>query len=261
MKYLSAIVFMLYGCSPAWADASGDLMQRNFMASKVSGATYRTSIRLIDADNGIRTRETDGTTKLQANGIDNMRLTTFLSPADVKGTATLLIEHAGKTDDMWIYLPNLKKVRRLAANNKRDGFMGTDLSFGDVIGFNPVEWRHRVLGTAVIDGTSCTQVESVPNDDRIQQQSGYSKRVSCIDEQSGVSLRVECWDENSQPLKTIRQKEIKSVDAGANRWQPMQINVINQQTGHRTEIRLQDYRLTPNIDAEKFRAQSLEGGL
>src|SRR5882762_7011693 len=74
-----------------------------------------------------------------------MRMTRFLEPADVKGTVSLLIEHAEKDDDIWIYLPSVKKVRRLVSSNKKDSFVGTDFSYGDVIGHKVKEWDHNFV--------------------------------------------------------------------------------------------------------------------
>ena len=109
-----------------------------------------------------RVRKTIGTSKLQGNGIDNMRMTRFLEPADVKGTVSLLIEHSEKDDDIWIYLPSVKKVRRLVSSNKRDSFVGTDFSYGDIIGHKVNEWTHTLVKEEAVDGKPCYVIESVP---------------------------------------------------------------------------------------------------
>src|SRR2546423_9149621 len=84
-------------------------------------------------------------TKLIAGTTDNMRFVNFKSPADVRGTKTLLIEHSGKDDDIWIYLPALKKVRRLVSSNKKDSFVGTDFTYEDVIGQKVEDWNHSLV--------------------------------------------------------------------------------------------------------------------
>lgn len=244
-----------------YAAPADDLMAKNLAATKVSGAEFRATMRLITASGSVRERQTEGATKLQPDGNDNMRLTRFLSPADAKGTTTLLIENGAQDDDMWVYLPAFKKVRRLAASNKRDSFMGTDLSFGDVIGYRVADWQHKIVGQKNIAGRACSEVLSVPVNATIRAQSGYSQRVSCIDAESALALRVDYSDEQGKLLKTVELSDIQQVDAANNRWQGMRLTAKNAQTGHRTEIVLQDYRLNPTIEAKRFKAQALDTGL
>src|SRR5947207_13133838 len=105
-----------------------------------------------------------------------MRMTRFVSPPDVKGTTTLLVEHAERDDDIWVYLPALKKVRRLVAANKRDSFVGTDFSYGDVIGHKVEKWEHYLLGEEAVDNEPCYVIESVPRNESAQSNSGHATR-------------------------------------------------------------------------------------
>ena len=116
----------------------------------------------------------------EANGFDNKRMTRFLEPADVKGTVSLLVEHSDKDDDIWIFLPSVKKVRRLISSNKKDSFVGTDFSYGDVIGHKVKEWTHNLLKEEDADGKPCYVIESLPKDSTIKANTGYSKRVTWI---------------------------------------------------------------------------------
>lgn len=85
-----------------------------------------------------------------------MRLTEFISPADVQGTTTLLIENAKGSDSMFVYLPALKKVRRLASANKGDAFIGTDFSYGDVLGYKLSDWKYTKLADGKFNGKIAT---------------------------------------------------------------------------------------------------------
>lgn len=235
-------------------------MFRNLATTKVSGAEFKASIRLIAANGQVRERQIESATKLQANGMDNMRLTRFVAPADVKNLTTLLIENNNKDDDMWIYLPAMKKVRRLSAANQGDSFMGTDLTYGDMIGLKVSDWQHRIIGQKNIAGRSCTEVESLAANDAIKKQSGYSRRVSCIDEVSALALRTDYQDKQNKPLKTVELDDVQQVDKTNNRWQAMRLSVKNLQTGHRSEIILNEYRLVPNIENKRFTSQALDKG-
>lgn len=245
----------------AWALPQGlsetELMRKNLASSKVLDSVANATFTLTDKTGAERVRKTSTLTKLQPNGDDNMRLVRFLSPADVKGTSTLLIEHASADDDMWIYLPALKKVRRLAASNKKDSFVGTDFSYGDAIGHKVDDWTHKVLREEALDGVPCVVIESTPKSPSVAADTGYSKRLSWVRADNFVSPRVEIWDTDGKPLKRIVASDIRPVGSNG-RWQPMRTEAENLQTGHRTVIQLDGYKAEQNVDAENFTPRSLD---
>lgn len=233
------------------------LMQRNLSASKVADAIFNTQIELTNSQGDKRLRRTDGWSKLQSNGHDNMRLTRFTEPADVKGTGVLLIEHQNADDDMWVWLPALKKVRRLAASNKRDGFLGTDLSYGDVIGHRVEDWLHRVVREEKLGDADCVLVESLPRDPVTRSNSGYAKRWSWVRKDNAMTVRGEFWDEAGQPLKTLSASDIRRVDGGRDKWQAMRIEARNVQTGHSTVVLVTQYKANQNVSDQMFTPREL----
>lgn len=234
-----------------------DLMQRSADASRVKDSVASATFTLTHRDGAVRVRQTTGLTRLHDNGIDTMRIVRFLTPADIKGTSTLLVEHAAAEDDMWIYLPALGKVRRLSAANKRDSFVGTDFSFGDIIGHQPAKWTHQLLREETLDGALCAVIESLPADDTVRASSGYSRRESWVDKRHFVTLRTDVWDVAGNPLKRITARDIRPVGR-ATRHQPMLWMAENLQTGHRTTIQFEAFNADQGVDASLFTAQRLE---
>ncbi len=233
------------------------IMQKNLAATKVKDSIANATFTLTNKEGVSRVRKTQGYTRLQANDADTMRLVRFLSPADVKGTATLLVEHANADDDMWIYLPALGKVRRLSAANKKDSFVGTDFSYGDVIGYKPEEWNHKLVKEDSIEGAAGYVIESTPVNDTVRQNSGYSKRLSWVRKDNFVAARTEFWDLANQPLKRIVFRDIQQV--GSNRrWQPMFAEAENLQTGHRTVIQFESFQADQNVAESLFTPRALE---
>jgi uncharacterized protein len=178
------------------------IRERNFVAPKYRGSTGHVTFTLTNKRGQQRARGTLSTTKLQANARDTMRLVRFLSPPDIAGTATLRIEHADADDNIWLSLPALKEVRRLVAANKKDSFVGTDLSYGDSIGHKVQEWHHVLGKEETIDGPACYVAESTPHSDAVREQSGDSKRVSWLRTDNFVLVRGEFWDANGTPITT-----------------------------------------------------------
>jgi hypothetical protein len=232
-------------------------MHKSLAATKVKDSLSQATFTLTNKDGATRVRQTTGATRLHANGIDNMRLVRFLSPADIKGTATLLLEHSGADDDMWVYLPALGKVRRLSASNKKDSFVGTDFSYGDVIGHQPQEWSHQIVREEAIDGAACYVIESTPMNDNVLKNTGYSKRVSWVRKDNFVLARADFMDVSGQPLKRIFFSNIQQVGS-TGRWQPMLSEAENLQTGHRTRIQFEGFKADQNVALSLFTPKELE---
>lgn len=233
------------------------IMQKNLASTKVRDSIASVTFTLTNKDGATRVRKTDSHTRLQANGNDNMRLVRFIAPPDIRGTATLLLEHAGADDDMWVYLPAFGKVRRLSASNKKDSFVGTDFSYGDVIGHKPEEWQHKLVKEENMDGVACYVIESLPVSDAVRQNTGYSKRLSWIRKDNFVTARAEFWDLAGRPLKRITAGDIQKV-GGNDRWQPMLGEAENLQTGHRTSIRFENFQADQNVPENLFTPKQLE---
>ncbi|MBI3028711.1 MAG: outer membrane lipoprotein-sorting protein [Candidatus Rokubacteria bacterium] len=245
--------------APAAAQPSAvEIMERNFNVTKVLDSVSEATFTLVSKTGQERVRKTTSVTKLQGNGVDNRQLIRFLSPPDVRGTAILLIEHSARDDDIWVYLPALKKVRRLVASNKRDSFAGTDFSYGDVIGHKVGEWEHRLVGEEAVDGQPCYVVESVPRTEAIKTSAGYARRRSWIRKDNFVMARGEYWDQAGQPLKGIRATSVQLVDPGRQKWQAMRLEAANTQTGHRTVIQYESFKANQQVRDGLFTTRHLE---
>lgn len=257
---LASLASLFLGSSLATAAAptAEEIVKKNFLVSKVADSVSDSSFRLINANGQERVRETKGQSKLIKGTTDNMRLVTFLTPADVKGTKTLLIEHSGKDDDMWVYLPALKKVRRLVSSNKKDSFVGTDFSYGDVIGHRVEDWNHKLLREEKVDGKDTWVIESTPKTKDVGENSGYAKRVAWIDKESAIALRGESYDLNNQLLKKFKADKIEKVDPANDKWQAMVIESENVQTNHKTIIEFKNYKANQGVSDDLFTSRSLE---
>lgn len=235
-----------------------EIMRQDFLASKVVDSTQDATFRLVNAQGQERVRETTGQTKLLPGTTDNRRIVVFNAPADIRGTKTLLVEHAGADDDIWIYLPAMKKVRRLVASNKKDSFVGTDFSYGDVIGQKVEDWNHRILRQEASGGFDCWVIESTPATPQVADTSGYSKRLSWIDKRSFVALRTDIFDLQGAFLKRLTQEDVREVDPEHARWQPMRLVAENAQTNHKTIIELRDFKANVGVPDAAFTPRALE---
>jgi uncharacterized protein len=219
------------------ADLTGrDIMEKNFYAGKVPHLLNESTMTLTNDKGQQRVRKMRSASVLQPNGIDTKLLIRFRFPGDVQGTGYLQIQHYESDDDMWIYLPALKKVRRLVANNKKDSFVGSDFSYGDILLPVVDTYHHHLLKSEPVDGEDCYVVEMTPASDQIMKDYGYSKWVAWIRQSNFMEKKAEYYDVSGRLLKTQTIPAVKEVDANAHKWWALRREVVNHQTGHRTEL-------------------------
>ena len=254
---VSSLALLVYaGTARAQTLTASEIMTRNDDATRVPGSVGQAKFTLIGKDGNQRQRDTVTYTKLQAGSRDSMRMVRFLFPTDIKGTATLLLEHSNAEDDMWVYLPALKKVRRLVAANKKDGFAGTDFSYGDMMGYKVDEWQHTLQADESVDGVACYVIATNPKTDKVKQESGIGKRVTWVRKDNFVATRMETTDSNNQPLKRYRFTDIKSV--GKAKWQAMQLEAENIESKHRTRIVFSDFKVSETLADDLFKSSNLD---
>lgn len=269
MIYRSTLLFALLAAGAASVATTANvptpnalnLMRQSSQVSIVQDSRAQTMFRLTSASGKVREQLASTITRQMGTGTSGAaRLARFLSPSDVKGTAVLTVEQAARDDDIWLFLPALGKVRRLQAENKRDAYMGTDLSYGDVIGHAPEDWNHRVTGSAAVDGVPCWIIESLPRSPAVAASSGYGRRVNWVRSDNAVMVRAELYSVQGHLSKRITQRAITRVSQSPARWQAMHIVAENVQSRHRTDIILSGYQANIGLAADQFTPRALERG-
>lgn len=235
-----------------------EIARRNFQVDKVVDSRAELTMTLISESGARRERSTISLSKLLPNGIDRERVVRFVAPAEVKGTATLLVEHADGDDDIWIYLPALRKVRRLVANNKKDSFVGTDFSYGDIIGHRVDDWTYRLEARETIDGTETYVLEATPKTDAIRDTSGYGKRKLWIRADNFVAIKAAYWDGGGTLLKEFEASDVRQIEPTTGKWQAFRLTMHNRQTGHSTELRFTKLDVGVGLRDEEFSERYLD---
>lgn len=180
----------------------------------------------------------------------------FLSPADVKGVGHLNYDYKApnKDDDTWLFLPAMKKVRRIAGSSRNDYFMGTDFTYDDMGDRQVAEDTHTLLGEEVRDGHNCWIVQSIPVDTK---KSMYGKTVSRVRQDNYVVVFVEFYDRQGKLLKTLTNRDIQQINGI---WIIGDMLMENVQDKHQTRIINNEIVLNEPIDDSLFRVSTLERG-
>jgi outer membrane lipoprotein-sorting protein len=189
---------------------------------------------------------------LEVPGDGDKSLTRFDQPRDVEGTTLLTYAHKTADDDIWLYLPALKRVKRIAGSNKSGPFMGSEFAFEDMGSQELEKYRYRFLRDETLDAQDCFVVERIPTD----RNSGYARQEVWIDKAEYRALKIEYYSRNGEPLKTF-------VAGGWRRhldrfWYPDRMEITSRQTGRSTLLVFKDYRFGNGYTARDFDQSALE---
>ncbi len=180
----------------------------------------------------------------------------FLSPADVKNTSFMnwSYDDENKDDDQWIYLPALKKVKRISSDSKSDYFMGSDFTYDDLGDRKLDADVHKLIKEETIDGHPCYVVESVSKDEDYM----YSKTKTWIRKDNFVGMKKEFYDEDGELLKILTIKKVEKISGF---WIITQSEMKNIQKNHKTIIKLTNVKINTGVPASKFTERMMMRGM
>ncbi len=180
----------------------------------------------------------------------------FLSPADVRNTSFVNWSYTeeGKDDDQWIYLPALKKIKRISSSSKSDYFMGSDFTYDDLGDRKPESDTHKLLREEKLDGELCYVVESTPKDEEYM----YSRTVTWIIKDKWIGLKKEFYDEDEELLKILR---VKKFDKIKGLWIILSSEMVNVQKKHTTKMELAEVKINTGIPDRQFTERMMKRGL
>ena len=176
----------------------------------------------------------------------------FRSPQDVAGTAFLMLERDKGESEQHIYLPGLKRTRRIVGREREGSFMGSDFSYADFERRDTRESTHKKLPDEDLGGVKTFVIESTPSKD-----SSYSKIETWVRQDNFLPLRIRFYDKSGQLLKTFYTKRIRTMEG---RPVIVEAQMVNKQTGHSTELVLDNLRPQKEIPDTAFTPTALEHG-
>ncbi|MGB1556485.1 MAG: outer membrane lipoprotein-sorting protein [Oceanococcaceae bacterium] len=170
----------------------------------------------------------------------------FDEPKDVRGTALLTFSHKTGNDDQWLYLPALKRTKRIASNNKSGPFMGSEFAYEDISSQEVEEYTYKYLRDEEYEGIPCFVIERYPTDEN----SGYTRQITWIDAERYIPLRVEFIDRKDSHLKTLTMHDYKQYKG--KHWRPARLEMENLQTGKSTTLSFADYQFDQGFTEADF---------
>lgn len=189
---------------------------------------------------------------LETPGDGDKSFSLFDEPADIRGTALLSFSHKVENDDQWLYLPALKRVKRIASADKSGAFMGSEFAYEDISSQEVEKYTYQYLRDEVLDGQECFVVERYP----VSKYSGYTRQVAWIDKAEYRLLRVDYYDRKESLLKTFTATGYQRyLDRY---WRPGEMLMANHQTGKSTLLKWKGYRFRTGLKGSDFTQEALQ---
>ena len=176
----------------------------------------------------------------------------FDEPRDVKGTALLIHAHRESEDDQWLYLPALKRVKRISSSNRSGSFMGSEFAYEDMSAQEVERFTYRYLRDEPCGDLTCTVSERVP----VDRKSGYRRQLVWHDRDELRVRKVEYYDRKDAHLKTLT---LGSYEQYLDRyWYAGEMTMVNHLTGKSTVLTWTDYQFGTDLNDRDFNQSSLK---
>jgi hypothetical protein len=199
-------------------------------------------------------------------GEDTQRLMFFLQPADVKDTAFLTYDYDDpeKDDDQWLYLPALRKTKRIATTDKSGSFMGSDLNYSDMTSRNLEDYDFRFYEKRKQDevrGRKVWLIWSIPRSKEIVDETGYEKSLLFVRPDIDMVVRAIHWVEDGDDLKYVDMRKLEQIDGIWVATDTLVTKKRGKETVHQTILTLENVRFNQNLETDLFTIRRMEKGM
>lgn len=238
-----------------------EIMQKVDDRDDGDNQTSEMLMTLIDKHNKKRIRKLSIFTK--DKGEDTLRLMFFLHPADVKNTSFLTWDYddPDKDDDQWLYLPALKKTKRIASSNKSDSFMGSDLNYSDMTSRDLEDYDFFLKKEIQVRGKDAWVIESKPRSKDVIDETGYKKSLLIVQKNNYYVVRAVNWEKTGGYIKYMDVVTLEEIDGI---WVGTEMHVAKKkgrQTVHKTILKFNNVKFNQGLEENLFTVRRMEKGL
>ncbi len=249
LKFTIALLAIILVSNVSFAQLTGaQIMQKVYDNPKGNDVQGELKMVLTNKQGETRTRTIKQYIKYEKDV--EKKIMFFMSPADVKGTSFMSFSYDDGRDEQWIYLPALKKVKRISSDGASDYFMGSDFTYDDLGNRTPDEDTHKLLRTETLNGKACYVVESIPKDEDYM----YSKTITWVMKDNFIGLKREFYDEDGKLLKILTVTKYQKISGY---WTILDVEMKNVQKNHKTTMIFSNVKINQGIPDSKFTQRSM----
>lgn len=249
---------------PMWGQddpRAREIMQKVSDRDDGDNATAEMEMVLIDKRKKQRVRKIRSFSR--DVGKDTQSIMFFLTPADVKNTGFLTYDYdeSGKDDDQWLFLPALRKTKRIASDDKSGSFMGSDFNYSDMSSPDLEEYDYSLVKEDKVGGVATWVIKSVPRSREIMDKIGYGESLAWVRQDNYVVIRGIRKVYKSRKVRYFQIKKLEQIDGI---WVAVEMQMTTKQgktTLHTTRLKQRSVRFNQDLSADMFTVRRLEKGL
>ena len=178
--------------------------------------------------------------------VGDKSLVFFNTPRDIEGTALLSHARILDPDDQWLYLPALKRVKRISSSNKSGPFVGSEFAFEDFTAIELNKFDYTFIGVEKCGDLQCDVLERLPR----YENSGYTKQIAWVDQTDYQIRKVEFYDRRGDLLKVLELKDYRLYENGV--WRAHLLSMSNVQTNKDTDLVYDDFKFGIGLTEDDF---------
>lgn len=240
------------------APSAREIMDKVTVARKLDGSEAVIKMNILNEKGQSRERKISMATKLFDGGKTEKRIYRFLSPADVEGTGVLVFDYEARADDVWVFLPALRKTRRIVSSQRSQSFMGSEFSYGDLNIPALDDFTYQLAKDEAFGGEDCYVVDVLPKTPQIAEGEGYSKKTYWVSKAKFAVRRGLYYDLEKKLLKELLSSDLKLLDAKNKRYRPLHMEMVNKQNGRRSVFDSEKVNFAPETKDDFFTTRYLE---
>lgn len=254
MKTIPIILaFILFGFF-AYPQSAQQIVEKSNAIVDIPSIEMSSTLDIYDNKGRLRTRKVNTTRKNFAGTVKT--IIKFTAPAEVKGTAMLIYDYDDKDDDLWIYMPALRKTRRIISSEKAKSFMDSEFSNADMLKPRNQDFNYSIKGSEIINGKDCHVIQITCKTIEIEKDNGYKSKISYIEKSNFLCVKNEFYNTDNQLFKLQINENYKKLTG--NKYFAHSMTMNNVLTGRKSIMTIDNMSEKVNIAENNFTAAMLE---
>lgn len=256
MRISSLLILCVFFLSAnnSYTQSAEEISDKSIDVISIDNFEMLSTLEIYDARGNVRERKLS--TANRKFGSKNKTLMRFTAPAEVQGTSMLVHHHDDQDADMWIYMPAIRRVRRIAGDDKASNFMGSEFKNSDMSTPNTNDFNYKKLGTETVDGKLCWKIEIVPKSTDIEDSYGFSKQISYIEKETYFARKVEYFDFNGDLHRTQTISDYRRQAGG--KYFAFKMEMKNGQNGRKSVMTVDAFQVGSEMPERAFSPAALE---
>ncbi len=254
IKNIFIVATLIITTTGIFAQTAKEISEKASNAIDFDAMEMALTLKIYDTKG--RERERQVLTVSKNFGEINKTIMKFTAPADVKGTSILIYDYENKDDDMWIYMPAIRKTRRIISSEKGKNFMGSEFTNADMSKPNMNDFDYKILSSETYNGHLCWKIETICKNEDIEDENGFSKKLAWIEKTTYLCHKIEFYDFEGELYKVQYIEQYKKQNN--NKYFAFYMKMENKQNGRKSIMTINKFQLGSTLPESTFTPAMLE---